>query len=44
MNDGDEAIRQAKALIALNSMRIRAARNGYKTNDGKMPLLCLQRA
>ncbi|MBR5668467.1 MAG: type II toxin-antitoxin system Phd/YefM family antitoxin, partial [Spirochaetales bacterium] len=28
-----QAIRQARALIALNSMRIRASRDGYKTDD-----------
>ena len=28
-----QAIRQARALIALNSMRIRASRDGYRTDD-----------
>ena len=28
-----QAIRQARAMIALNSMRIRASRDGYKTDD-----------
>ena len=28
-----QAIRQARALIALNSMRIRASRDGYRTAD-----------
>ena len=28
-----QAIRQARALIALNSMRIRASKDGYKTDD-----------
>ena len=28
-----QAIRQARALIALNSMRIRASRDGYKSDD-----------
>ena len=28
-----QAIRQARAMIALNSMRLRASRDGYKTDD-----------
>ena len=28
-----QAIRQARAMIALNSMRIKASRDGYKTDD-----------
>lgn len=28
-----QAIRQARALIALNSMRIKASRDGYKTDE-----------
>ena len=28
-----QAIRQARAMIALNSMRLRASKDGYKTDD-----------
>ena len=28
-----QAIRQARAMIALNSMRLRVSRDGYKTDD-----------
>ena len=39
-----QAIRQARALIALNSMRIRASRDGYKTDDEINSLIAEARA
>lgn len=39
-----QAIRQARALIALNSMRIRASKEGYKTEEEIETLIAEARA